>query len=96
MVVNADSEAATKDTKNNVLDKVLVEFKEDLEMSMAFCTALKRELHDIYTTAFPNDDVGATKGELTQKLEMVSKIPRRSVTLEKGAECRFVDATKDP
>ena len=73
-----------------------MEFKEYLKMSMAFYTAIKRKLDDIYTTAFTNDDDGATKGELTQKLEMVSKIPRRSVTLEKGAECRFVDATKDP
>ena len=73
-----------------------MEFKEDLEITMAFCTALKRKLDDIYTTAFPNDDVGATKGELTRKLEMVEKIAKRSVKLQKVTEYRFVDATKDP
>ena len=96
MVFSVDSEASMKHAKNNVSDKVLMEFKEDLKMSMAFCTALKRKLDDIYTTAFPNDDVGATKGELTRKLEMVGKIARRSVKLQKVTEYRFVDATKDP
>ena len=65
MICSVDSEAATKHAKNNVSDKVLMEFKEDLKVTMAFCTALKIKLDDIYATAFPNDDVGATNGELT-------------------------------
>ena len=63
-----------------------MEFKEYLKMSMAFYTAIKRKLDDIYTTAFTNDDDGATKGELTQKLEMVGKIASRSVKMQKVTE----------
>ena len=75
---------------------LLIELEEDLEVALAFCSALKRKLDCIYTAAFPNADERATRGELTRKLDMIGTLAKKGVKLQKVSEYRFVRVEDDP
>lgn len=70
-------------------DKVLSDLKEDLLMTMAFATALKRKLDDLYKRVF-KDDAATAEGELTTTLGLVGNIVKGGVTMKKVTEYRFV------
>ena len=73
-------------------DKVLSDLKEDLLVTMAFATALKRKLDDLYERVF-KDDAATAVGGLTDTLGIVGTIAKEGVRLEKVTEYRFVKRT---
>ena len=86
--------SAGTEESNEEKDKVISNLKEDMLVTMAFATTLKREVDDLYECMF-NDDAATAVGELTTTLGIVGKIMKGGVTLKKVTEYRFVKGT-DP
>ena len=75
-------------------DKVISGLKEDLLVTIAFATALKRKLDELYQRVF-DDDAATAVGGLTDTLGIVGTIVKEGVRLEKVTEYRFVKRTKN-
>ena len=73
-------------------DKVISGLKEDLLVTIAFATALKRKLDELYQRVF-DDDAATDVGGLTDTLGIVGTIVKEGIRLEKVTEYRFVKRT---
>ena len=63
-------------------------------MTIAFATALKRKLDELYQRVF-DDDSATAVGGLTDTLGVVGTIAKEGVRLEKVTEYRFVKCTEN-
>ena len=75
-------------------DKVISGLKDDLLVTIAFATTLKRKLDELYQRVF-DDDAATDVGGLTDTLGIVGTIVKEGVRLEKVTEYRFVKRTEN-